>query len=133
MFVDTSAVVAILAREPDAASLSEALGAAQSRLTSPLVRLEACMVLATKLDMPPSEVEQELDVFLMESGISVVPIDDETGRLAVAAFERFGKGRGTAAKLNLADCLSYACARQHGVAILYKGRDFSHTDLVAAP
>ncbi|TDR93647.1 type II toxin-antitoxin system VapC family toxin [Enterovirga rhinocerotis] len=132
MFVDTSAIVAILSRETDADDLSAKLEAAQTRLTSPLVRLEACMVLATKLRMDPADVEPELDEFFLETGISVVPIDDETGRLAVAAFRRYGKGRGSPARLNLADCLSYACARQHNVPILFKGRDVSHTDIPAA-
>jgi ribonuclease VapC len=56
-------------------------------------------------------------------------MDGLTARLAVKAFADYGKGRGHPAQLNLADCLSYACARAQGVPLLYKGRDFSHTDL----
>lgn len=129
MFVDTSAIVAILCREPDASSLRDRMERASICFTSPLVRLEACIVLSSKLKVQPTEAEVLFDAFVDEANILTVPIDDAVARIAVEAFERFGKGRGTKAQLNLADCLSYACARAQGVPILFKGRDFSHTDL----
>ena len=67
-----------------------------------------------------------------DGGVTVVPIPDEIGRLAVEAFGRFGKGRGGKAQLNLGDCLSYATARAHAARILFKGDDFVHTDLKSA-
>lgn len=69
------------------------------------------------------------DAFLAAAGITVVAIDDDIARRAVAAFDAYGKGRGHPAQLNFADCLSYACAAHGRVAILFKGRDFVHTDL----
>ena len=90
------------------------------------------MVLAGRLDRSPSSVQIDFDEMIREAEITIVPITDLTGRLAVQAFERYGKGRGSGAQLNLADCLSYACAREHGVPILSRGRDFSHTDLPTA-
>lgn len=60
-----------------------------------------------------------------------LPIDAEIGRLALDAFERFGKGRHKA-KLNFGDCLSYATAKRHGLRLLYVGRDFAATDIEAA-
>lgn len=87
------------------------------------------MVLSTRLKQSPTEIEEEFDAFLAEAGIVVVAMTDSTGRLAVDAFQRFGKGRGSAAQLNLADCMAYACAREHDVPILFKGEDFGHTDL----
>lgn len=87
------------------------------------------MVLTTRLDVSPSEAERGFDRFLDDTRTSVCEITDDVGRLAVDAFARYGKGRGHPAQLNLADCLSYACARAHRLPILFKGRDFSLTDL----
>jgi ribonuclease VapC len=58
-----------------------------------------------------------------------VPLDRQSARLSVEAFARYGRGRGHPAQLNLADCLSYACAKRHAMPLLYKGNDFSETDL----
>jgi ribonuclease VapC len=132
MFIDTSAIVAILCQEPEAADFATCIERAGRRRTSPLVRLESCIVLASRLDRDPVDVQDDVDAFLAEAGIAVVPIDDDIGRIAVEAFRRFGKGRGHPAQLNLADCLSYACARAYRDSILFKGRDFSHTDLTSA-
>lgn len=129
MFIDTSAIVAILCVEEDALSLGRRIRLASRRITSSVVRLETCMVVSSRMDVSPAEAQAILDAFLAEADIVVMPIDDAVARIAVEAFERFGKGRGTKAQLNLADCLSYACARAQGVPILFKGRDFSHTDL----
>lgn len=128
MFVDTSALVAILTREKDAAVLASALEAAATRHTSPLVRLETCTVLATKLDITPSNAEAIFDQLLEEAGIEILPIDDNIGRLAVRCFETYGKGRHPA-KLNIVDCFSYACAKVLGAPLLFKGEDFSLTDV----
>ncbi len=131
MFLDTSAIVAILCGEPDAAELAQRIAAAERRLTSPVVRLEACMVLASQLDMAPSQANALVDEFLEEANVSMVPIDDKIGALAVACFEAFGKGRHSA-RLNLGDCLSYACAKAYRSPLLFKGEDFSRTDIAGA-
>ena len=128
MFIDTSAIVAILCGEPDAANLALQLAAAERRFTSPVVRLEASMVLSTRLDMAPTQANALFDEFLDEANVSMIPINDEIGALAVACFEAFGKGR-HAARLNLGDCLSYACARAYRSPLLFKGQDFSQTDI----
>lgn len=130
MFIDTSAIVAIVAGEPDASALSDAIAATQSRYTSPVVRLEATMVLATRLNVAPSQAQTLFDAFRKEAGVVEVPLDLEMGSLAVACFETYGKGRHPA-QLNLADCLSYACARALGAPLLYKGEDFAKTDVNA--
>lgn len=62
----------------------------------------------------------------------MMPIDGEIATLSVAAFALYGKGRGHPAQLNLADCMSYACAKAHGLPLLFKGKDFSRTDIAAA-
>jgi ribonuclease VapC len=133
MFIDTSAIVAILAAEPDAPAFAAAIASAKTRITAPHVRLEACMVLATRLGREPADVEQDFDALLAEAGVTVLPITDNTARRAVAAFQRFGKGRGGKAQLNLADCLSYAVAAAENMPILFKGRDFAATDLALIP
>ena len=93
MFVDTSAIVAILCGEPDAAELAQRLAVAERRFTSPVVRLEACMVLASRLDIAPAQANALFDDFLEEANLSIIPINDKIGVLAVACFETFGKGR----------------------------------------
>lgn len=129
MFIDTSAIVAILASEDDADELSLRIEAAPRRMTSALVLLEASMRLSTLLAVEPEIVAEAVRAFLLEARIDVVPIGEGEAWLAVAAFARFGKGRGGPAQLNLADCLSYACAKGQGVPLLYKGFDFAATDI----
>jgi len=129
MFVDSSAILALLSGEDDAATLLERLQAADRRTTSALVLLESVMRLSSKLRVEPSKAASVVERFLERFDISIAPIGAEEGRLAIAAFERYGKGRGHPAQLNLADCLSYACARSLAVPLLYKGDDFARTDL----
>lgn len=127
MFVDTSAIVAIIAGEPEAESLARDLAAATRRYTSPVVTLETSIVLASKLDIAPSQALALFEEFLSEANVSVIPITEQIGQMAVDIFERFGKGRHPA-RLNFADCLSYACARGQGAGLLFKGDDFSTTE-----
>lgn len=87
------------------------------------------MRLTTKLAMDPNIVAEELQVFLVDAKVEIVPIDTVDGWMAIQAFRRYGKGRGHPAQLNLADCLSYACAKNRGIKLLYKGNDFAATDL----
>lgn len=129
MFIDTSVFVAILSGEDDATQLSQRIEAASSRLTSALVLLEAAMRLSTKLAVDPMIVDVQLRAFIAEANIAIVPMDERTASLAIKAFSDYGKGRGHPAQLNLADCLSYACAKAQGVPLLYKGKDFARTDL----
>ena len=132
MFIDTSAVVAILAGEPDADRYLDLLARDIEKITGAHVRLEATIILARNLGLEIEAAEQLFDDFLIEARIAVVPITDAISRSAVLAFARFGKGRGHPARLNFGDCLSYGCAAEHGSPILFKGADFAHTDLEAA-
>lgn len=129
MFVDTSVVVSILSGEADSVELAQRIEAAPGNITSALVVLEAVMRLSTKLRIEPLEVEAAVAAFLSEARIEIVPIGNAAASLAVKAFSDYGKGRGHPAQLNLADCLSYACAKEHDVPLLYKGDDFSRTDI----
>lgn len=132
MFIDTSVIVALLADEPDAAAYAERIGRAADCFTSGLVVLEASMRLATMLDIDPVVVETRVRALMEEADIALLPIDGMIATTAVRAFAEYGKGRGHPAQLNLADCMSYACAKVHGMPLLFKGNDFSRTDIAAA-
>jgi ribonuclease VapC len=127
-FIDTSVVVAILAKEPGWRELSQSVRQAARRLTSPIVRLETSIVLAASLLISPREAEGQFEKFLNEADVAEVEFNATIGIAAVACFEAFGKGRHPA-RLNFADCLTYACAKVHGATLLFKGDDFSKTDI----
>ena len=132
MFVDTSVIVAILADEPDADNFASKIAKARHRYTSGLVILEAAMRLSSLLRVEPLDAEARIQQVLGEAEISVIPINGSIARRAVAAFAAYGKGRGHSAQLNLADCMSYACAQAYRVPLLFKGDDFSRTDIDVA-
>ena len=127
-FIDTSVFVAILAKETDGREYSRAIAAAEQRLTSPVVRLETCIVLGGRLLLSPGEAERQFEKFLDQADVAETPIDSTMGAAAVACFEKYGKGKHPA-RLNFADCLSYACAKAAGARLLFKGEDFAKTDV----
>jgi ribonuclease VapC len=131
VFVDTSAIVAIILDERDAPAFANALESAKRRLTSSAVRLETCMVLTGRLDISPLAAQDLFDDLVSQGEVGEIPIDERVGRLAVECFERYGKGRHPA-QLNFGDCLSYACAKAHHAALLFKGEDFAQTDIEAS-
>ena len=132
VFIDTSAIIAILAAESGHDTLIARMEAADQLSTSPLVILEATMRLSSLFRIAPTDAETTVRALLEGAGATIVSIDDIMARHAVAAFETYGKGRGHPAQLNLADCFSYAAARRQGSAILFVGNDFSQTDLTIA-
>jgi ribonuclease VapC len=131
MFVDASALTAMLTNESDAAELIARLQADTTRLTSPLVIWETVMAVSRVIGLPITEAETAVDEYLALMGITVAPVAAETRHIALSAFDRFGKGRHPAA-LNFGDCFAYACAWQVGEPLLYKGDDFPLTDIEAA-
>jgi ribonuclease VapC len=129
IFIDTSVIVAILTNEDDATFWSDKIAEPRYRTTSTLVLVEATMRLSTILKLEPPEVDRILEKFLQRGGIEIVAIEAADKDFAVDAFARYGKGRRHPARLNLADCLSYACAKRRALRLLYKGEDFARTDL----
>jgi ribonuclease VapC len=129
MFVDASVVVAVIAREADAAVFSERLARVGKVYFSPIVSYEATLGLARALNMPIGQAQALVAEFLTSLTGESVPITVERGDKAIAAFERFGKGRHPAA-LNMGDCFAYACAQDLDVPLLFKGDDFSKTDVL---
>ena len=129
MFVDSSVLIAILAGEPDGKHFSNVLAAAKSCITSPLVVLETTMRLSSIRRMEPAETGEVVRTYLERARVVQLPIVEQDGSAAIDAFARYGKGRGHPAQLNMADCMAYACARNRGLRLLYKGNDFAATDL----
>ena len=127
--VDSSALVAILRREPEADRFLQVIAAADTCLLSAMSLLETSMVLAGRTG--DGTAWAGLDVMVARAGMEVVAQDAEQARLARQAFLDFGKGRHPAA-LNLGDCAAYALARSRGLPLLFKGEDFARTDLLPA-
>lgn len=125
MVIDTSALLAILQNEPERRRYNESIEAADSRVMSVATFVEVSMVIEARHG---AEGLHDLDLFLDRAGIDLAPVDVEQARIARTAFSRFGKGRHPAA-LNYGDCFSYALARVLGEPLLYKGDDFSQTDV----
>lgn len=127
MVVDTSAVVAILVGEPDASSLAAAIASATAPVISAASYIELLLVALSRGIAGRSEVDDTL----VDAAVEIVPVSLEQARLAVTAFERFGKGRHPA-RLNYGDCFAYALAQERGLPLLFKGTDFALTDIASA-
>lgn len=125
MIIDASAILAVLQDEPERRLFNEAIEAAEYRRMSVVTFVECAMVIETRYG--PDGL-RALDLFISKSGIELVPVDVEQAHAARRAFSAFGKGR-HAAGLNFGDCFVYALARVAGETLLFKGSDFSRTDL----
>lgn len=126
MTIDTSAVLAILQDEPERTEFVALIEQAPRRIISTASVLEAAMVLESRRG---DDAGSDLDLFLQRASIETVAFEQEQLLAARSAFRRFGKGR-HAAGLNFGDCVSYALAQTSGEPLLYKGADFSATDVV---
>ncbi|HEY1613879.1 MAG TPA: type II toxin-antitoxin system VapC family toxin [Rhizomicrobium sp.] len=131
IFVDASAIIAIIARESDADSLAARLGQAGKIYVSPIVVYEAALGLARIGNLPVAQARAVLADFLEEIAAETLALNSAISDAALDAFDRFGKGRHIAS-LNLGDCFAYACARALDAPLLFKGSDFPHTDIAAA-
>jgi ribonuclease VapC len=132
MFVDASAIVAILTREPEADALADLLEQAPSPITSPIALFEAVLGICRKRHGSVEEVEEDVREFLGLARIDTVAITGKEAQAALAAFSRYGKGRGHPAQLNMGDCFAYAVAKNHQTELLFKGEDFEKTDIPSA-
>lgn len=125
MVIDTSAIFAILSREPAADRLVAAVEADRRRLVSAATVVEAALVLLGRYG---EAAEPQLDRLLRSIGAEVVPVGDDQVTLARDAALRFGRGRHAAA-LNFGDCFSYALSVARGEPLLFVGDDFARTDV----
>jgi ribonuclease VapC len=128
MFIDPSALLAILQDEPDRRAFNELIEAANQRRLSTASFVELSIVIETRRG---AEGIRDLDLFLATASIELVAFDAVQARFAREAFRRFGKGRHLAG-LNLGDCFSYALVRALDEPLLFKGDDFPFTDVTAA-
>ncbi|MBZ9680989.1 MULTISPECIES: type II toxin-antitoxin system VapC family toxin [unclassified Mesorhizobium] len=138
LFIDASAVVALLRPEPTAGELAARMDAHGGPFfISAIVRFETAMALARSKTPLPSPIQPAavakanaaVDRFVQDLGISEVLISAEVGRLAIEAARSYGKGVDSPAQLNMGDCFSYACCKAYHLALLYTGQDFTKTDI----
>jgi len=131
MFIDASALTALLTNEDEARELLARLQQTGTRLTSPLAVWETAVAVARVLGLSVSAAAAAVEDYLALIEIVVVAVPPETALIALDAFDRFGKGRHPAS-LNFGDCFAYACARHLGQPLMFKGSDFPQTDIEAA-
>jgi ribonuclease VapC len=128
MFVDASALTAMLIDEADARTLLARMQTHAVRITTPLAVWETVLAVSRNLGLELKAAEAAVEAFLALAQVTVEPVPAEVRGAAIDAFARYGKGRHPAA-LNFGDCFAYACAKARGVPLLYKGDDFAHTDI----
>ena len=126
MVFDTSALLAILFDEPERRAFTEAIEATEVRLLSAASFVEASMILESRLG---AEGVRALDRLLAAANIEIIAVDLPQAHAAREAFRQFGKGRHPAG-LNFGDCFSYALAKARSEPLLFKGGDFSQTDIL---
>lgn len=129
MVIDSSAVAAILFDEPDAAALEGKIADDPVRLMSAATLLEAAIVIEARLGDAGG---REFDLWLHRAEIEILAVDAEQADLARRAWRRFGRGRHPAG-LNYGDCFSYALAATRDEPLLFKGDDFTKTDVNVCP
>jgi ribonuclease VapC len=131
MFVDASAMCAILLSEPEAGDFRRKMAKAAFRFTSAIAVFETVRALMRQKGWEPEHARVMTARFLATADIATLPIGEAEREAALDAMDRFGKGR-HAARLNMGDCFAYACAKVHGLPLLFKGDDFAKTDITAA-
>jgi ribonuclease VapC len=128
MIVDTSAIIAILAKEPDAESYIQAISSASQCRMSGGSFIELSIVIETQFS---PEVLQQCDALFRRVGIVIEPVTENLAYIARQAFHDYGKGRHPAG-LNFGDCFAYSLSKHLGEPLLFKGRDFKKTDVACA-
>ena len=128
MILDSSPLIAILAGEPDAELYIQAISRAPRCRISAGNFIELSIVLESQF---PVEVLRQCDALFCRVGIVIEPVTIDHAHLSRQAFHDFGKGRHPAG-LNFGDCFAYALAKHTGEPLLFKGNDFSKTDIVSA-
>jgi ribonuclease VapC len=126
VIVDTSVIVAVLRGEPDAGAFEQVLARASIARISAATYVELGVVVDSARDPVQSSA---LDALLGAARVRVEPFTETQARLARSAYERFGRGSGHPARLNMGDCFAYALARDLGEPLLFKGNDFALTDI----
>jgi ribonuclease VapC len=131
VFVDASAIVAILTEEDEAQHLAGELESAAEPITSPIAIWEAAASISRKTRKRAETELPDILAFLDLAQVRIEPIDLPVTATAVAAFDRYGRRSGHPADLNMGDCFAYAFAKARKIPLLYKGKDFASTDVQA--
>ena len=129
MFVDASAIVAIMMEEPGSRQLAERLESAAQPMTSPIAIFEAVLAIRRILQVSVEIASDRVDDFLAITGTRSISVTPDIAALALDAFARYGKGQGHPAQLNIGDCFAYAVAKKQDAPLLFKGDDFGKTDI----
>jgi ribonuclease VapC len=128
MIIDTSAIIAILRDEPEAAFCVRAIADASNRRVSAVNYVEAAVVIDASGDPIAS---RRVDDLFKTAQITIEAVTETHAQIARGAYRDFGKGSGHPAKLNFGDCFAYALAKYRGEPLLFKGSDFTHTDITS--
>jgi ribonuclease VapC len=131
MFIDASAIIAMLTDEAEGDAFADALAGADRRLISAIAIWEAVAGLVRTYTLSIPEARAKVEQLLTAADVRLVPIAERELGIALDAYTHFGKGRHPA-RLNMGDCFAYAGARSHDVALLFKGDDFDKTDIPPA-
>lgn len=129
MILDTSAVITILRDEPEAPAFAKVIEEAVHRRMSAVNYVEAAVVIDGSRDPIAS---RRFDDLIREAQVIIEPVTEAQARIARQAYRDFGKSSGHPARLNFGDCFAYALAKETNEPILFKGGDFSHTDVISA-
>ena len=125
MVVDTSALIAILLGEPETESFVRALAGDPKRMISAFNALESGIVIEARKGAAGG---RELDLFLHRARIEIIALNSDQVEIGLSAWKKYGKGKHPAG-LNIGDCCAYALAKYSGEPLLFKGKDFSQTDI----
>ncbi len=128
MLIDSSAIVALLLREPEWEAIEAAIEGSEAVFISSATLFETYIVLTRKSGKDESAL---IEAFVAQIGAEVIPFSQSLWLFAAAAFLRYGKGRHKA-ELNFGDCMVYATAKQAGLSLLFRGNDFGRTDIKSA-
>ena len=129
MILDSSALIAVLKEEPEAAEFIDLIDRAPHCRISAVNYVESAAVVDSNRDPVFS---RQFEDFLQQAEIQIQPVTTAQAHVARQAYRDFGKGSGHPAKLNFGDCFAYALARDKAEPLLFKGDDFSHTDITSA-
>ena len=131
MFLDASAIIAMLGDEAEGDLFSDALAAASNPITSPIAVWEAVAGLVKEYALSVTEARAKVALFLRAAKVGSVSIGEPEREIALDAYDQFGKGRHPA-RLNMGDCFAYAAAKTNDAPILHKDHGFYRTDLKSA-
>jgi ribonuclease VapC len=126
VIIDSSAILAVYFQESDAATFAHKIATTSEKFISAPTLVETCIAAVSRNG---ETAFRSINAQIQSANIHVVPFDAYAAEIAIAAFLKYGKGRGHKAQLNFGDCISYAMSKTEAMPLLFKGDDFIHTDV----